>query len=204
MEQYAKHDHKRDIEPTLVHQAGKRRSHSGVKLHLERHQSPSVWAHAIVDRCGSRVQGVVEQRLVGATLQCRHPSFLIPNHPAHAGDQQTARDGDFTLPGLVYHVTAFPTCNVIEKCLTTIRTGQHPMLLVPQNKVERARILAQDEHIEDALTIVSIEDYITITVIEMATFDNLGSFDVMTQIVNIYNDRLAQVETDQSLQIQLC
>ena len=67
----------------------------------------------------------------------------------------------------------------------------------------RARILAEDEHIQDSLTIMSIEDFVGLNVIELATDQGKSLFEVMNQIISLYNDRLAQVETDQSLRIQL-
>ena len=77
------------------------------------------------------------------------------------------------------------------------------MLLVPREQVTRARILAEDEHIQDSLTIMSIEDFVGLNVIELATDQGKSLFEVMNQIISLYNDRLAQVETDQSLRIQL-
>lgn len=79
-----------------------------LRLQLDRRQSPAKWVQMIVDNARDRSGGVVEQHLVGAKLERRFEAIPIPNHPAHAADAQTAREGDFAVSNLVYHVTA--TC----------------------------------------------------------------------------------------------
>jgi hypothetical protein len=161
------------------------------------------WVHMIVENAKQRSGGVVEQHLVGAKLERRFTSLSVPNHPAHAGDVQTAREGDFTISKLVYHVTATPSRSVIQKCAANIKAGFHPILLIPSEQENKAQVLAQDEEIDKELTILSIENFVSTNIIELATEENKDFFAVLKEIVQIYNRRLNEVETDLSLQIQI-
>lgn len=174
-----------------------------LKLDIDRRQAPTTWVNLIVENAKQRSGGVVEQHLVGAKLEKRFQNIEIPNHPAHAGDRQTARAGDFTISKLVYHVTATPSRNVIQKCAENIKIGLHPILLVPIEQEYKATALAQDEGIDKELTIISIEDFVALNIIELATEENKDFFGVLQEIVHIYNRRLAEVETDLSLQIEV-
>ena len=145
----------------------------------------------------------MEQQLVGAKLARRFQGTDIPNHPAHAADKQTERMGDFTISNLVYHVTAAPSRNVLQKCADNLKAGYHPILLIPREQETKVRILAQDEGIEQQLTIISIESFIALNIIEIATDENKDFFSILKEIVEIYNARLSAVETDLSLQIEV-
>jgi len=174
-----------------------------LRLDIDRRQAPSTWAHLIIENAKQRSGGIVEQHLIGAKLERRFKDIAIPNYPAHAGDRQTARAGDFEISKLVYHVTATPSRNVIQKCAENIRAGLHPILLVPGEQENRARILAQEEEIDQELSIISIEAFVALNIIELATDENKDFFSVLKEIVQIYNKRLVEVETDLSLQIQV-
>ncbi len=174
-----------------------------LKLAIDRRHAPTTWVNVIVENAKGRSGGIVEQQLVGAKLVRRFKGLTVPNHPAHAGDRQTERVGDFAISQLVYHVTASPSRNVLQKCAENIKVGFHPVLLIPREQENKARILAQDEGIDKELTIVSIEDFVALNIIEVATEENKDFFSVLKEIVEIYNRRLAQVETDLSLQIEV-
>jgi len=127
----------------------------------------------------------------------------IINHPAHAGDWQTERVGDFAISQLVYHVTSAPSRGVLQKCAKNVRVGLQPILLVPREQANKAQILAQDEGLEKDVAIISIEDFIALNIIELATEESKDFFSVLKEIVDIYNKRLAEVETDLSLRIEV-
>jgi hypothetical protein len=174
-----------------------------LKLDIDRRQTPSFWINLIVENAKDRSGGVVEQHLVGAKLERRFKEIDIANFPAHAADYQTDRGGDFNISNLVYHVTATPSRNVLQKCVSNIRVGLHPILLIPRNQENKARVLAQDEGIDKELTIISIEDFIAMNIIELATEENKDFFTILREIVNIYYKRLEEVETDLSLRIEV-
>ena len=174
-----------------------------LKLDIDRRQAPTTWVNVIVENAKGRSGGVVEQQLVGAKLARRFKGISVPNHPVHAADKQTERVGDFAISKSVYHVTAAPSRNVLQKCAKNLKVGLHPILLIPREQENKARILAQDEGIDRALTVISIEDFIALNIIEAATEENKDFFTVLREIVEIYNKRLAEVETDLSLQIEV-
>ena len=174
-----------------------------LKFDIDRRQAPAAWISLIVESAKSHSGGIVEQHLVGAKLQRRFQQASIPNHPAHAGDVQTARAGDFVLSKLVYHVTGSPSRNVVGKCKANLQTGLHPILLVPKAQENRARVLAQEDDLEKEITIIAIEDFVAMNIIELATEQNKDFVVVVREIVDIYNKRLAEVETDISLQIEI-
>ena len=84
-----------------------------------------------------------------------------------------------------------------------MKAGLHPILLIPREQENKVRILAQDEGIDQELTIISIESFIALNIIELATDENKDFFSILKEIVEIYNARLAAVETDLSLQIEV-
>ncbi len=174
-----------------------------LKLDIDRRQAPATWVNIIVENAKGRSGGVVEQQLVGAKLTRRFRGISVPNYPAHAGDKQTERVGDFAISKLVYHVTAAPSRNVLQKCAENLKVGLYPILLTPREQENKARILAQDEGIDRELTVISIEDFVALNIIEVATEENKDFFSVLKEIVAIYNKRLAEVETDLSLQIEV-
>lgn len=174
-----------------------------LKLDIDRRQSPATWIGEIVSNAKGRSGGVVEQQLVGAKLAKRYTTVEIPNHPAHAGDRQTDRTGDFALQRTVYHVTSAPSRSVLQKCAQNIRVGLHPILLIPEEQRNRAQILAQDEGIYKEMMIVAIEDFIAVNIVEIAAQENTDFFSVLQDIIELYNRRLTEVETDLSLQIEV-
>lgn len=188
---------------TLLNHARAWLQQQNLRLQVDRRQAPRIWMRMIVESAKQRSSGVVEQHLVGAKLERRFKSIAVSNYPAHAGDVQTARAGDFMIANSVYHVTAMPSPSVIQKCATNIRAGLHPILLVPSEQQNKAQALAEVEQIDRELTIKSIEDFVSTNIIELATEENKDFFAVLQEIVQIYNRRLAEVETDLSLQIQL-
>jgi hypothetical protein len=175
-----------------------------MKLDLDRRQAPSEWVRVIIASAKGQSGGIVEQHLIGAKLERRFsPGIVIPNHPAHAADRQTDRAGDFAIKKLVYHVTAAPSSNVIQKCAANVRDGLHPILLVPADSEQAAKFLAKDQQLEKDITIISIEAFIALNVIELAIQENKDFYTVLLEIIEIYNKRLAQVETDRALQIDI-
>lgn len=174
-----------------------------IKVSCARHHSPANWITTILAEAKGKSGGKVEQHLVGAKLEQRLPTHEISNHPGHAGDVQTGRSGDFTIGSTCFHVTAAPSSAVIEKCKQNANSGLHPVLLVPRELVDKSRHLAEDSGIADSITILSIEDFIGSNIIEMAVGKQQDFYVTMQQIIERYNRRLQEVETDHSLKIEI-
>jgi hypothetical protein len=146
---------------------------------------------------------VVEQHLVGATLQQRHTDIEVANFPGHAADVQTGRPGDFVIGRIVYHVTVAPTPGVVQECHENIKSGLHPILLVPSELVSKTKSFAEYAGLEKLLSVVAIEDFVALNIIELATAKDSRFIDVLRQIISLYNERLEEVETDMSLKIEV-
>jgi hypothetical protein len=156
-----------------------------------------------LDNAKGHSHGVVEQHLVGATLEKRFSSMAIPNKPIPSRNIQSVGEGNFLISDTAYHVTALPSRSVIRKCIGNIKTGLHPVLLVPHEQLERAKFLAHEEETDDQVSIMSIENFVALNIIELAAEDSKDFYSVLKEIVQIYNKRLLEVETDASLQIQI-
>jgi hypothetical protein len=175
-----------------------------LKIDCDRHSSPAAWVNAILKKAQGRSGGKVEQHLVGAKLQERYlKKILVPNFPGHAGDLQTKRSGDFDVGRVSYHVTAHPTRDHLRKCKDNAASNRFPVLIVPENKVTDARFYARDEGIESRVTILSLEDFIAHNVIEMSSERDNDLFETMRAIINEYNRRVQEIETDPSLKIDV-
>lgn len=145
----------------------------------------------------------MEQHLVGAKLQERHPGKKVENYPGHAGDVQTKRSGDFEIDSIVYHVTGTPGKDVVKKCKENATRNLHPVLVVPREQVGRATFLAGEEGIEERVTILAIEDFIGQNIIELSVEQGKDFFSTMKAIIVEYNRRIQEVETDIALKIDL-
>jgi hypothetical protein len=176
---------------------------SKLKPEINNTHSPQTWAGSILESAKGRSGGVVEKQLIGAKLARRFKRIDIPNHPAQASETKTERAGDFAISQSVYHVTSAPSRDVLQKCVDNIRVGLLPILLIPREQKNKAQILAQDEGVDKNLAIISIEDFVALNIIELATEENKDFFSVLKEIVEIYNKRLSEVETDLSLRIEV-
>jgi hypothetical protein len=175
---------------------------ASVVLHLEPANSPQVWTHMVLECCRSSAKGVVAENLVGATLQVRFPSLNFPPR-ASAGCAPAERDADFVLPGVAVSVRVLAGRSVVQACARSLGPDRFSLLLVPRDEEERARFFAEDEHLRGKVMVLSIEDFVTLDVIHLAIEQRATPFDVMKQIIDLYNERLTQVETDHSLLIEL-
>lgn len=187
----------------LVVEAQKWLQREPIKVNCDRHLSPTKWISAILEKAHGKSGGKVEQHLVGAKLKERYPNLEIPNYPGHAADLQTNRSGDFTLASVSYHVTATDGKEAIPRCKDNLESGVHPVLLVPRKHMANARLRADDEGIGERTSILAIEDFITQNIIELSTERHEDFFKTLQAIINEYNKRLEEVETDMSLKIEI-
>ena len=188
---------------SLVKMARAWLSRQHFKLNLDRQFSPAAWIHSLLDEARGRSGGKVEQHLVGAKLVTRHPDLEIPNYPSHAGDVQTGRPGDFFVGSTAYHVTATPSGALVRKCAKNLSIGLHPLLLVPRDQVDKTRHLAEDQDIATRVTVLAIEDFIALNIIEMSRGEQEAFVSTLKSIIDTYNRRLEEVETDMSLKIEI-
>ena len=174
-----------------------------MKLSLKQHHSPVEWIRQILEEAKGKSEGVVEHCLVGAKSKKRYANTEISAFPCHSAGIQTRHSGDFIIGDTIYHVTATLTPSIIQKCDEDIKSGLHPLLLVPSELVSKAKYFAEYIGIEKRLSVIAIEDFVALNIIEMATGNQAKFLEVLQEIINIYNERLEEVETDMSLKIEV-
>lgn len=156
----------------------------------------------ILDNARQRNQsGPVAQHMVGAKLAIRFPNMEISNFPYSAADDQTSRPGDFYVGNTAFHVTVAPNMHHVARCAQNLREGLSAFLLVPDVKLNAARALLETENIETRVATESVESFVGQNLSELAEFAPTKFSLKMAALLAEYNQRVASVETDDSLQI---
>ena len=149
-----------------------------------------------------RKSGEVAEYLVGAKLAVRFPQYDIRNSAASAADDQAGERGDFQINDSVFHVTVSPNSGHYEKCKRNLADGLRVFLLVPDSVLAGTR---QNVDMETGgrVSVESIESFVSQNIEELSDF----AADKLSQNIRLllekYSDRVAEVETDLSLQIRI-
>jgi transposase-like protein len=144
----------------------------------------------------------VAQYPVGAKLQLRFPHLNVANELASSADDSTGRAGDFEVGDTVFHITVSPGVAVVAKCQQNLSHGRQAYLLVPDSAVLAAR-----EHVEYAcagrVTVTSIEGFVSANLDELSEFRRAEFVSGFRRLLELYNDRVDQIETDKSLLFEI-
>ena len=146
--------------------------------------------------------GAVAQYLVGAKLQLRFPHVKVPNDNYSAADVQTGRPGDFLVGDTAFHVTVAPNLAVFEKCKRNLDAGVRVYLLVPDDRVVGTRQNAE-ETAPARIAVESIESFIANNIEGLSTFAKGSLVSGFRRLLETYNRRVAEVETDKSMLIEI-
>lgn len=179
--------------------------HNRQKIKFQFNSGFSTWhiIHALLKTAVSEGKaGHVAQHLVGAKLKLRFPDMEISNESTTTADMQTHRPGDFLVFHTAFHVTVAPMPAVFEKCKHNLLQGYKPFLLVPDNKLAGARQNAEQVG-EKQITVESIESFISQNIDEISVFNKDNLKHRFRELIDIYNERVNQIETDKSLMIEL-
>ena len=146
--------------------------------------------------------GDVAEYLVGAKLAVRFPNYDIRNSAASAADDQTDEHGDFQMNDCVFHVTVSPNSGHYDKCKRNLANGLRVFLLVPDELLAGTR---QNTELTMAgrVSVESIESFVSQNIEELSDFDGKKVPQSMRSLFETYNERLAEVETDLSLQVEI-
>lgn len=181
----------------------KRRAKEPVRFAFD--QAKSTW-QAISDLLGlareSGKEGMVAQYLVGAILALRFPELTVENLSYSTADNRLGRPGDFYLGSTAFHVTVAPMPAVFEKCQKNIAEGYRVYLLVPDRAVIGARQTAEGI-MSGRIAVESIESFVGNNVEELAQFSKDRLKEGMKRLIDEYNRRVNEVETDKSLLIDV-
>jgi hypothetical protein len=74
---------------------------------------------------------------------------------------------------------------------------------VLRHKVGKGRTIAELERVENELTILALEDFIAQNVIEISVQRQTDFLTTLKDIIDEYNRRIKEAETDASLEIEL-
>ena len=151
---------------------------------------------------GRRKGGEVAEYLVGAKLALRFPDYDIRNSAASAADDQTSEQGDFQINDCVFHITVSPNRGHYDKCQRNLADGLRVFLLVPDGILAGARQNA-DLETNGRVSVESIESFVSQNIEELSDFAGNRVPRNLRLLVEKYNERVAEVETDLSLQIRI-
>ena len=147
--------------------------------------------------------GAVAQHMVGAKLALRFPDNEVENYSVTTADQQLGRPGDFLVGDTAIHVTVSPTMLVFEKCADNVRDGYRTLLLVPDSRLLAARQMADGVDTKDRVGIMAIESFVGQNIEELGGFVKDSLANNLVELFTKYNERVADVESDRSLQISV-
>ena len=158
---------------------------------------------AILASAGKRLRtGEVAEYLVGAKLSLRFPDYDIRNSAASAADRQMAEQGDFQINDCVFHVTVAPNRGHYDKCRRNLDDGFRVFLLVPDEILVGARQNAHQDS-NGRVSVESTESFVSQNIEELSDFAGERVAQNLGRLIDEYNQRVAEVETDLSLQIRI-
>lgn len=146
--------------------------------------------------------GEVAEYLVGAKLALRFPGYEIRNSAASAADEQTAEHGDFQINDSVFHVTVSPNKQHYDKCAHNLSNGLRAFLLVPGKEVSVTRGVA-DAQVKGGVSVEGIESFVSQNIEEMAEFAGERIPAGISDLLDMYNERVGSVESDAALLIKI-
>lgn len=147
-------------------------------------------------------EGPVAQYLVGAKLQLRYPEVPVPNFSYSTSDHQQGRPGDFHLEDTAFHVTVSPVGAVFERCRINLNNGLRAYLLVPDRVIAGTRQNAE-AIAPGSIFVDSIEAFVGGNVDEMSVFNRKNVVSQFRQLIEIYNSRVDEIESDKSMMIEV-
>jgi hypothetical protein len=192
-----------ELQRFLVAKVGEYHGRKRIEAAFDSSQSTRQFIFKILD-AASKVgkRGPVAQHLVGAKLKLRFPHIDVRNESTSAPDDQSGQPGDFHLGDMVFHVTVAPSSGHYEQCKQNLRDGRRVTLLVPDDKMIGARQIA-DQEAPGQVAVESIESFVGQNIEELSTFQSGEVAGGLRRLLETYNERVATVETDLSLMIEI-
>lgn len=101
-----------------------------------------------------------------------------------------------------FHVTVAPNAGHFDKCKRNIETGYNAYLLVPDRILVGARQNAEGQ-LPGKITTQSIEAFVAQNLEELSAFSKGELISGFRRILEKYNERVDQVESDKSMLIEI-
>ena len=172
-----------------------------IRVAIDGTESPATWVRQAIEAANRSSTGVIEWQLVGATIERRFKDRGILDSTTGTIVRQGASE-NYATARIVYRVTTNPTSKELLQCATDIEAGKQPLLLVPEEQVQRAKILAQEQGIASSVFVLSIEDLIVFDVIQFAADESKEPLTLFGDIIEICSRRLAEAGTGLSLRVE--
>ena len=153
----------------------------------------------------ARVRGAdepVAAHLVGAKLQLRFPKHRIRNTSYSTADAQPCVFGGFDIGDTIFHVTVFPTPTLFERCVENLNDGKS-VYIVTSSFLVHGTFMAAEHYGAGRFVVTSVEEFVGMTVDELSEFTADESKSQLKSLLEIYNKRVDDVESDRSLLIKL-
>lgn len=152
---------------------------------------------------GTYYAGAVMQHLIGAKLDCALGKGKFEHNSFSTSDEQSGRSGDFRIGDVAIHVTTSPGEAVIERCRENLNHSLRPVLVTLDRRLKTAQDLAEDAGLGDRIDIFEIEQFIALNLYELGKFAAAGRRTAVGDLVDRYNEVIAENETDPSLRLEL-
>ncbi|MFA5400669.1 MAG: DUF4928 family protein [Dehalococcoidia bacterium] len=147
-------------------------------------------------------EGQIAQYLVGAKLKLRYPSIDVENYSSSTADEQLKRRGDFLINDTIFHITVSPMQAVYDKCKSNVDDGFRVYLLVPDRLLAAAKGNAE-MLLPGRVFVESIESFVGQNVEELSAFSRSQLVGEFRRLLEIYNRRVDDIESDKSLLIAI-
>jgi len=149
------------------------------------------------------VHGQVAQYLVGAKLALRFPNQTIRNDSYSTADSQTGEAGDFKIRDTAFHVTVSPNFGHYDRCKANLEQGMRVYLLVPNDVVLAARQNVTNQLDDKRVSVCAIEEFVGQNIDELAEFSRAQFVDTLHRLLDIYNRRVDEADSDKSLLVEI-
>ena len=110
--------------------------------------------------------------------------------------------GDFDVGETVFHVTLSPMPALFKKCAESLEDGKSVYIVTLFRHVP-GRFLAAAHYEPGRITVTSIEEFVSQILDGMSEFNAFQSKSRLVMLLEIYNERVDEVETDKSLLLEL-
>ena len=177
-----------------------------LRIEYRNHEPTSAAVRQLLDAAsdrGGNAAGAVAQHLVGAALSLQHPDIDIDNHSYTTADQQTGRAGDFVVNEAALHVTTAPSEALMRKCEANLALDLFPMVLTLRDRIAAAEGLAGNFNIVDLISVRDVVEFVADAVDIPAQFKRHQFAGRLRKLLDTYNMRVAAVEPDPSLQVEI-
>ena len=152
---------------------------------------------------GTYYLGAVLQHLVGAKVTKILGKENVQHHGFSTADAPTGRPGDFVVGDVAIHVTTSPSDAMVAKCNENLKQGLRPVIVTLQRKIAAATQLVEIRGSSDRIEIWDAEQFFVANFYEWGQFSPDGRRDAIRDLLDTYNEIVANVESDPSIRIEL-